>query len=157
MLSQASGLACKCTEMKCEVIAFLQGTQLQKDLKKDEADIISKQKQLKKAKQDYTSLQKQLKTQLKGLQVSGLRLLKPHTTALANQNEGVVFSTNQVQDQTTRDLTHVTFPALTYHGPRVVSNCNCCLLIVIHDCFALFWTMVLARFTYGSHLKTIFL
>ena len=48
-----------------------QGTQLQKDLKKDEADIISKQKQLKKAKQDYTSLQKQLKTQLKGLQVSG--------------------------------------------------------------------------------------
>lgn len=49
---------------------LLQGTQLQKDLKKDEADIISKQKQLKKAKHDYTSLQKQLKTQLKALQVS---------------------------------------------------------------------------------------
>ena len=49
----------------------MQGTQLQKDLKKDEADIISKQKQLKKAKQDYTSLQKQLKAELKGLQVRG--------------------------------------------------------------------------------------
>ena len=49
---------------------LLQGTQLQKDLKKDEADIISKQKLLKKAKHNYTSLQKQLKTQLRALQVS---------------------------------------------------------------------------------------
>lgn len=48
----------------------MKGTQLQKDLKKDELDIIEKQKQLKKAKQDYTTLQKQLKTQLKILQVS---------------------------------------------------------------------------------------
>ena len=48
----------------------MKGTQLQKDLKKDELDIIEKQKQLKKAKQDYTTLQKQLKTQLKTLQVS---------------------------------------------------------------------------------------
>ena len=56
--------------LKVYVFFLLQGTQLQKDLKKDEADIISKQKQLKKAKHDYTSLQKQLKTQLKALQVS---------------------------------------------------------------------------------------
>lgn len=48
---------------------FLQGTQLQKDLKKDELDMLSKQKQLKAAKQDYTTLQKQLKTRLKTLQV----------------------------------------------------------------------------------------
>ena len=48
----------------------MKGTQLQKDLKNDELDIIEKQKQLKKAKQDYTTLQKQLKTQLKILQVS---------------------------------------------------------------------------------------
>ena len=52
------------------VVSSLKGTQLQKDLKKDELDIIEKQKQLKKAKQDYTTLQKQLKTQLKILQVS---------------------------------------------------------------------------------------
>lgn len=61
----------KVTEGKAEHARLTErGTQLQKDLKKDEADIISKQKQLKKAKQDYTSLQKQLKTQLKGLQES---------------------------------------------------------------------------------------
>ncbi|XP_020612495.1 trichohyalin-like [Orbicella faveolata] len=61
----------KVTEGKAEHAKLTEyGTQLQKDLKKDEADIISKQKQLKKAKQDYTSLQKQLKTQLKGLQES---------------------------------------------------------------------------------------
>ena len=52
------------------MVSSLKGTQLQKDLKKDELDIIEKQKQLKKAKQDYTTLQKQLKTQLKTLQVS---------------------------------------------------------------------------------------
>ena len=52
------------------VVSSLKGTQLQKDLKKDELDIIEKQKQLKKAKQDYTTLQKQLKAQLKTLQVS---------------------------------------------------------------------------------------
>ncbi|CAH3199213.1 unnamed protein product, partial [Porites evermanni] len=52
------------------------GTQLQKDLKNDELDIIEKQKQLKKAKQDYTTLQKQLKTQLKILQESIEKLEK---------------------------------------------------------------------------------
>ncbi|PFX20675.1 Coiled-coil domain-containing protein 175 [Stylophora pistillata] len=61
----------KVTEGKAEHARLTEsGTQLQKDLKKDEADIISKQKQLKKAKHDYTTLQKQLKTQLKALQES---------------------------------------------------------------------------------------
>ncbi|KAJ7388464.1 hypothetical protein OS493_037456 [Desmophyllum pertusum] len=61
----------KVTEGKSEHARLTEyGIQLQKDLKKDEADIIGKQKQLKKAKQDYTSLQKQLKTQLKALQES---------------------------------------------------------------------------------------
>lgn len=64
---------------------LLQGTQLQKDLKKDEADIISKQKQLKKAKQDYTSLQKQLKAELKGFQVRryGLERILTRFTLIA--------------------------------------------------------------------------
>ncbi|XP_078352328.1 uncharacterized protein LOC144637027 [Oculina patagonica] len=67
----------KVTEGKSEHTRLTEyGTQLQKDLKKDEVDIISKQKQLKKAKQDYTSLQKQLKTQLKGLQESMDKLEK---------------------------------------------------------------------------------
>lgn len=52
------------------------GTQLQKDLKKDEIDITNKQKLLKKGKQDYTTLQKQLKTQLKSLQESIEKLEK---------------------------------------------------------------------------------
>lgn len=67
----------KVTEGKAEHTRLTErGTQLQKDLKKDEADIISKQKQLKKAKHDYTSLQKQLKTQLKALQESIDKLKK---------------------------------------------------------------------------------
>lgn len=59
----------KVTEGKAEHARLTEhGTQLQKDLKKDEVDIIEKQKQLKKAKQDYTTLQKQLKAKLKTLQ-----------------------------------------------------------------------------------------
>ncbi|XP_073249856.1 uncharacterized protein [Porites lutea] len=67
----------KVTEGKAEHARLTEyGTQLQKDLKNDELDIIEKQKQLKKAKQDYTTLQKQLKTQLKILQESIEKLEK---------------------------------------------------------------------------------
>ncbi|XP_032232929.1 coiled-coil domain-containing protein 175 isoform X2 [Nematostella vectensis] len=67
----------KVTEGKQEHARLTEyGTKLQKDLKQDELDIISKQKQLKKAKQDYTGLQKKLKVELKGLQESIGRLEK---------------------------------------------------------------------------------
>ena len=52
------------------ICGVLQGTQLQRDLKQDEFDIIKKQKGLKKAKQEYTGLQKKLKGELKTLQVT---------------------------------------------------------------------------------------
>ena len=51
-----------------------QGSELQKDLKKDEEEIIFKQKQLKKIKHNYTKLQKQLKSELKSLEVCTVTL-----------------------------------------------------------------------------------